>query len=97
MSKELRRISLMIREDQYQKLLGSGLNVSGLIRDLIDDHLSDFKIILSVSEETRQVYDQVVSNTGTTDSDLEVYVLKSLKELLKKKIHQMQELEKKLP
>ena len=87
----------MIREDQYQKLLGSGLNVSGLIRDLIDDHLSDFKIILSVSEETRQVYDQVVSNTGTTDSDLEVYVLKSLKELLKKKIHQMQELEKKLP
>lgn len=86
----------MIREDQYQKLLDSGLNVSGLIRDLIDDHLSHHKITLSVSEATRQVYDQVVANTGTTDVDLEKYLIKSLKELLKVRIQQMQELEKNL-
>ena len=96
MSSELRRISLMMREDQHQQLLDSGLNVSGLIRDLVDDYLSDFKITLSVSEETRRVYDKVVSNTGATDADLEKYIVKSLKELLKVRIKEMQALEKNL-
>lgn len=95
-SKDLRRISLMIREDQHQQLLDAGLNVSGLIRDLIDDYMSDFKITLSVSEETRKIYDQVVSNTGATDRDLEKYIVKSLRELLKQRIKQMQDLEKNL-
>ena len=96
MSGELRRISLMIREDQHQRLLDSGLNVSGLMRDLVDDYMSDFKITLSVSEETRRIYDKVVSNTGATDADLEKYIVKALKELLKIRIKQMQDLEKKL-
>ena len=95
-SGELRRISLMIREDQHQKLLDSGLNVSGLIRDLVDDHMSEFKITLSVTEETRRIYDKVVSNTGATDGDLERYIVKALKELLKGRIREMQELEKNL-
>lgn len=86
----------MVREDQYQRLLDSGLNISGLIRDLIDDHLSHHKITLSVSEETRKIYDQVVSNTGATDADLEKYVLESLKKLLRGRIEQMQNLEKSL-
>lgn len=96
MSKELRRISLMMREDQHQKLVDSGLNVSGLIRDLVDDYLSDFKITLSVTEETRQIYDRVVSNTGATDADLEKYIVKALKELLTARIEEMQKLEKTL-
>ena len=96
MSGELRRISLMIREDQYQQLLSSGLNISGLIRDLVDDYLSDFKITLAVTEETRQVYDKVVSNTGATDQDLEKYIVAALKELLKGRIREMQALEKDL-
>ena len=96
MSGDLRRISLMVREDQHQKLLDSGLNVSGLVRDLIDDYLSDFKITLSVSQETREIYDKVVSNTGATDTDLEKYIVKSLKELLKIRIQQMQDLHEKL-
>ena len=86
----------MIREDQHQRLLDSGLNVSGLMRDLVDDYMSDFKITLSVSEETRRIYDKVVSNTGATDADLEKYIVKALKELLKIRIKQMQDLEKKL-
>ena len=96
MSQELRRISLMIREDQYQQLVEMGLNVSGLVRDLVDDYMSDFKITLAVSEETRRVYDEVISNTGATDADLEKYILKGLKELLKSRIRQMQALEKKM-
>lgn len=95
-NKDLRRISLMVREDQHQQLLDSGLNVSGLIRDLIDDYLSHFKITLSVTEETRKIYDRVVSNTGATDGDLEKYLVKGLKELLKVRIQEMQDLEKNL-
>lgn len=86
----------MIREDQYQSLLDSGLNVSGLMRDLVDDYMSEFKITLSVSEETRRIYDKVVSNTGATDQDLERYIVKALKELLKGRIKEMQDLERDL-
>jgi hypothetical protein len=86
----------MMREDQHQHLVNSGLNVSGLIRDLVDDYLSEYKITLSVTEETRKIYDKVVSNTGATDADLEKYIVKALKELLRIRIKEMQDLEKKL-
>ncbi|TNF29618.1 MAG: hypothetical protein EP319_06870 [Deltaproteobacteria bacterium] len=96
MSSELKRISLMIREDQYLGLSSSGINLSGLIRDLIDDYLSEHKIVVSVSEETKQLYDLIISNTGSTDVDLEEYLKKGLKELLRDKIKSMQDLEKQL-
>lgn len=89
----LKRISLMIREDQAQILHDRELNLSGLIRDLLDDYLSDHTITLSVSEETRELYDKIVSNTGSTDQDVEVYLKDSLQSLLKDKIQAMMKLE----
>ncbi len=89
----LRRISLMVREDQYRSLSDRGLNVSGLIRDLIDDYLSEHKITISVGEETRNLYSQIVANTGTTDVDVEVYFREALKHLLSDKIKAMQQLQ----
>jgi hypothetical protein len=89
----LRRISLMVREDQYQALADRGLNVSGLVRDLIDDYLSEYKITISVGEETRSLYDQIVANTGSTDVDVEVYFREALKHLLRDRIKAMQKLE----
>lgn len=86
----------MLREDQYEKVHASGVNLSGLIRDLIDDYLSDFKITLSVTQETRELYDMIISNTGSNDEDLEVYLKDSLKLLLRDKIKNMQDLEKEL-
>ena len=96
MPDELKRISLMIRRDQHEKLLSEELNTSGLVRDLLDDYLSDHKITISVSEETRKLYDSVISNTGSTDLDLEDYLRDSLKKLLRDKIKAMVELEKNL-
>lgn len=90
----LKRISIMIREDQIAELSNRNLNLSGLIRDLLDDHLSNHAITLSVSEETKKVYDKIVSNTGSTDQDVEVYLKDSLKALLKDKINEMMSLEK---
>ncbi len=93
MDKTLKRISLLVREDQYELLSHKGLNISGLVRDLIDDHLSDFKITLSVSEKTRSLYDRIISNSGTSDKELEVHFRRALHALLKEKIHDMQKLE----
>ncbi len=89
----MKRISLMLREDQYNKVTEAGLNLSGLVRDLLDDYLSEHKIILSVTEETKSLYDLIVSNTGSTDEDVEKYLKNTLKLLLKDRIKAMQELE----
>ena len=85
----------MIREDQYDEIHTQGLNLSGLLRDLLDDYLSEHKITLNVSEKTHQLYSQIVSNTGTTDAEIEPYFKSSLEKLLTKKIKQMQDLHKK--
>ena len=92
----LRRISLMVRADQHRALGDRGLNVSGLVRDLIDDYLSEHTITISVGEETRGLYDQIVANTGSTDADVEVYLRQALRHLLKDKVRAMQELEESL-
>ena len=92
MTDDFRRISLMIREDQHVQLLELGVNMSALIRSLIDDHLSESKITLAVSEETAHLYRQVVSNTGATDADVEPYLRGALKAMLKDRIAAMEKL-----
>lgn len=92
MHDDFRRISLMIREDQHARLTELGVNMSGLIRSLIDDHLSESKVTLSVSEEVSSLYRQIVSNTGSTDSDIEPYLRAALKTMLKERISQLQRL-----
>ena len=96
MEKNLKRISLMVREDQYTELSEAGINLSGLIRDLIDDYLSEYKITISVTEDTRKIYDLIVSSTGSNDEDLEEYFKEALKSMLSDRIKNMQEIEKKL-
>lgn len=94
MDKPLKRISLLIREDQYDRITKEELNLSGLVRDLIDDHFSSDAITISASKETKKLYDRIVANTGTDDAELEGYFRESLHKLLKGKISQMQKLEK---
>lgn len=94
MDRPLKRISLLIREDQYELIAEKELNLSGLVRDLIDDHFSNNAITISATKETKKLYDKIVSNTGTDDSELESHFRESLHKLLKEKISQMQSLEK---
>ena len=95
-SRTYRRVNITILEDQYRVLSERGLNVSGLIRDLLGDHLSEHSITLQVGENTRAVYDAVVSNTGASDEELEVYFRQSLAELLERKIEEMKTLRERL-
>jgi hypothetical protein len=87
-----KRISLLLREEQYTEISEKGINLSGLVRDLLDDYLSEHKITISVGEETKDLYDMVISNTGSSDEDLEGYLKQGLKDMLKDKIKVMQKI-----
>jgi hypothetical protein len=96
MDEDTRRISLVIREDQYQKLSGGNVNVSGLIRDLIDDHYSRHSITINVSDETRDLYDELVSHADGGDKEIEPYLRQALQNMLKDKIKKMEKLQRAL-
>lgn len=96
MSTDLKSISLMIRNDQYQKLQEMNVNVSGFIRDVIDDRLSNHTIILNVTAEMRVLYDQIVSTSPKGDSDIEPFLRDALKALLKDRIETMKALQDKI-
>ena len=96
MSKNMKSICLMVREDQYEQLHEMGVNMSGYIRDLIDDSLSQHVITLNVSEETRGLYDRVISMSSEGDAELEPFLRTALKNLLDTNIKEMQKLQKKL-
>lgn len=93
---KMKRVSLMLGEDQHEHLSSLGLNVSALVRDLLDDYLNDSKITLRVQEQTKMIYDQIIANTGTTDEDLEPFLLKALKEVLRMKMSAIEKLSLKL-
>lgn len=92
--RELKRISLLIGEDQYRDINDRGLNLSWLIRDLIDDYLSERKIVLNVTDETLALYQKIISATGSLDQEFETFFKSALQAFLKSKIENMQQLEK---
>ena len=92
MAEKHHRISLLIGDEQHQRLRDMGVNLSGLVRDLLNDHLTDSHIILHVGEKTKEVYQKIVSNTGATDADIEPYLMEALKQLLSDRIEEMQKL-----
>jgi hypothetical protein len=96
MDKHYKRINITIGLEQYDKLSERGVNVSGLIRDLIGDYLSASTVTLQVSEDTRRLYDLVVSNTGAGDQDIEVHLRAALVKALDDKIVAMQELKRRV-
>jgi hypothetical protein len=89
-------VCLVIRQDQYEHLQSMDINVSGFIRDMIDDRLSDHTIIMNVTPETRMLYDQIVSSTLDGDSAIEPYLRDALKKMLEDRIAAMKTLQKSL-
>ena len=75
---QFKRINILIREDQYERMNRTGLNTSGLIRGLLDDHFSDAKITFSMGEETKGLYQNIISNFGAEDREIEPYFVEAL-------------------
>ena len=96
MAKDLKSICLVIRHDQYEQLQDMNINVSGFIRDIIVDRLSDHTITLNVTPETRALYNQIVSTSPKGDSDIEPHLRDALKKLLEDRIQEMKTLQKSL-
>lgn len=93
-SEHFKRVNVLLRRDQHQRVASSELNMSGLIRGLLDDHFSDEKIVLSVSPRVKQVYQQLISNLGAEDRELEIYFLEALDKFLADKTRQIDDLRK---
>lgn len=92
MPKNLIRVSLMIRKEQHDLLQNMNINISGYIRDLIDDRINDETIVLSVDSDTKKLYDQVISHSGQYDVEFEPYLKDALRHMLSAKIKKMEEL-----
>ncbi len=93
-AEHFKRINVMLRPDQKERVNKAGLNMSGLIRGLLDDHFSEEKIVLSVSPEVRRVYENVISNLGAEDKELEIYFLEALDRFLANRTRQIDALRK---
>ena len=92
----VKRISIMIGEQQYEQLSQAGLNISALIRDLIEDHFNESVISLRVSKKTQQLYTKIVSNTGATDEDIEPLLVDVLRKLLDERLQKIRSLKSEL-
>jgi hypothetical protein len=77
-----KRINILIRPDQHQKVIDSGLSLSGLVRDLLTDRFNDNKITLSLGKKSRKLYDIIVSNFGAGDEELEHFFVEALDRFL---------------
>ena len=89
-----KRVNVLVRPDQHQRVVSAGLNMSGLIRGLLDDHFSEEKIVLSVSPRVKKVYGMLISNLGAEDRELEIYFLEALDKFLADKTRQIDDLRK---
>jgi hypothetical protein len=91
-----RRLNITLPESCYAQVTARGLKFSGFIANLINDHFAGSAIILRVSEDTKRLYEQVMSNTGYGDSDIEVRLRVVLQDLLGRKIAELENLRKQL-
>jgi len=96
MDRELKRISLMIADDQYKVLSERGLNLSWLVRDLLDDYLKENRITFHVHKETQALYEKIGGLTTMNDNAFEPFLRDALKEYLKHQIEKMQNLDHQL-
>lgn len=90
----LKRVSLLVGEDQYDKITQKQLNLSWLMRDLLDDYFGQSKISIEVGPETYALYQKIVSGSGQLSREFEPYFRDALHLFLKSRIEEMQKLEK---
>lgn len=91
-----KRVNLLIRPDQHEMVAQEGLSLSGLVRDLLDDRFSDTTVTLSVTPQTRRLYDHIVSNFGASDSDFERFFVEALDRFLESKSSDIDALRRRL-
>ena len=82
MKENLKRVNITIPESYHEQVKERGLNLSGLVREALEDQLSPDKITLSVSEKTHELYMQLFQHHGATDQEFESYLTEALKKYI---------------
>ncbi len=96
MSSRYKRVNVLLTPVQYARVMEAGLSLSGLIRDLLDDRFSDTKVVLNVKSSTKKMYDNIISNFGAGDIELEKYLIGALDRFLIDKEDEIKNIRKKL-
>lgn len=91
-----KRVNVTIPEEYHEHITGHNLNLSGLIAGLSGDHPAGNSITIQVDETTQGLYDQVISNTGYTDADVEKLLQVALELRIEDKIAQLEKLRSKV-
>ena len=91
-----KRININILESQYKELTDRGLNVSRLVRDLLDAHLSATTITIHTDGETRRLFDTVIAHTGHSDGEVAAELRQVLQRLLEDKLETLTDLKREL-
>ncbi len=72
----------MLDDDVHNRLSEEGLNISATIRELLEDRLSNHRIVLSVSSETKTMYHDILEIVSGSDEEFEEYFVTALKSYL---------------
>jgi len=91
-----RRINITMLESQHDELVRRGVNVSGLIRELVDQYLSGRSITLEVDPETRQLYEEAVVRSGATPADVTARLRRMMSDLLDDRLKELEALRREL-
>ncbi len=86
----------MIAEDQYKTISERSLNLSWLVRDLLDDYLTNTRITFKVHKETLALYEKISGLTQMDDHAFDAFLREALKNYLKAQIAKMQSLDQQL-
>lgn len=82
-----RRVNVTLPENYLEEVKTKGLNnLSALISDLLGDRLAENKITITVSEDTKNLYNKVIANTEFEDVDVEQRLRPILEELMDQKL-----------
>jgi hypothetical protein len=92
----VRRVNITLPELQHDELQARGANVSGLIRTLLDDHLSGTLVTLRVSEQTKRLYDQVLESVNPSDEEVAQALVHALESILDRRMADLKRLREEL-
>jgi imidazolonepropionase-like amidohydrolase len=81
----LKRVNITVDSKLHKKVQDAGLNLSGMVREKLEDHFSNHVITIAVSKQLKEKYDKMMSITNTTDEELMPYLNKAINEYLKNK------------
>ena len=98
---KLKRVNILIPESMYEQIVKErGWQLSGTVREALEDILSSYKVTISVSEETRDLYQSIFNETHFSDTDFEPFFREALGKFLEsaidRKVQNLKELQGRL-